>query len=62
MKAKVDTDLCCGCGPCEAICPEVFEITDNLAVVKVGTVPADAEDRCKEAMQNCPTSAITIEP
>jgi ferredoxin len=62
MKAKVDKDLCCGCGPCEAICPEVFVIENNVAVVKGDTVPPDAADRCKEAMESCPTGAISVEP
>ena len=61
MKAKVDESLCCGCGPCEDICPEVFEIVDGIAKVKVKAVPAALEPKCREAQENCPTEAITIE-
>jgi ferredoxin len=61
MKAKVDAEKCCGCGPCEEICPEVFEIRDDIAVVKADPVPPSAEATCKEAMANCPSEAITIE-
>jgi ferredoxin len=61
MKAQVNADLCTGCGPCEEICPEVFKIEDGVSQVLVGTVPADIEDSCREAMEQCPTDAISIE-
>jgi len=61
MKAKVDPELCTGCGPCEEICPEVFEVVDDVAKVKVDVVPPDVEDKCREAAENCPNEAITIE-
>ena len=62
MKAKIEADLCVGTGSCEAICPEVFEVTnDGVAVVKLDTVPAEAEASCREACDACPTDAITIE-
>lgn len=61
MKAKVDAELCTGCGPCADICPEVFELADDIAEVKGNEVPADSEDACKEAMEGCPTEAISIE-
>ncbi len=61
MKAKVDESLCCGCGPCEDICPEVFHIVDGIAKVTVKEVPASSESKCREAEENCPTEAITIE-
>ena len=61
MKAKVNEELCSGCGPCEEICPEVFKIEDDVSKVKVDTVPSEAEDSCREAMEECPTEAISIE-
>lgn len=61
MKAKVDSNLCAGVGACESTCPEVFEVKDGVSTVKVGTVPADAEDRCRQAAEGCPMSAISIE-
>jgi ferredoxin len=62
MKAIVDRDLCIGCGLCEEICPEVFEMDDEaLAKVIVDVIPADAEDSAQEAADACPTEAITIE-
>jgi len=61
MKAKVNEELCTGCGPCEDICPEVFKIENDVSKVRVDTVPAGAEESCREAMQQCPTEAIIIE-
>ncbi len=61
MKATVDEDLCTGCGLCESTCPEVFELQDDLAVVKVDTVPKDAEESCKQAAEDCPVEAISCE-
>ncbi|MDK1030588.1 MAG: ferredoxin [Planctomycetia bacterium] len=60
MKAKVDEELCSGCGPCEDICPDVFEVVEDMAKVKVDEVPQVAEQACREAMDNCPTEAISI--
>jgi ferredoxin len=61
MKARVDENLCTGCGPCEDICPQVFHIENNLAKVKVGKVPESAEIDCRDAMETCPVAAISIE-
>lgn len=60
MKAMVDKDLCLGCGLCPEICPDVFEMPGDKAVVKVDKVPEDAEDSCRDAAQQCPAEAIKI--
>lgn len=61
MKAKVDLDLCTGCGLCPDICPQVFELDGDGARVIVDPVPSDAEDACREAAESCPVEAIAIE-
>ena len=62
MKATVDPDLCIGCELCVDTCPEVFEMNDDdLAVVIVDEIPADAEDTAQEAADDCPSEAIIIE-
>lgn len=62
MKASVDPELCTGCGPCVDVCPEVFELNDDgLAVVKVDKVPPEQEKSCREAADECPSEAISIE-
>lgn len=61
MKAVVDQETCTGCGLCPDICPEVFELNDDIASVTVDTVPPEAEDTCREAAESCPVEAISIE-
>ncbi len=61
MKATVNEDLCCGCGPCEDICGAVFHIENGVAKVRVEPVPPDAEEDCRTAIEECPTDAISIQ-
>ena len=62
MKAIVDADTCTGCGLCVDNCPEVFELSDDgIAKVKVAQVPAELAESCRDAADNCPVEAITIE-
>ncbi len=61
MKARV-TDDCISCGRCVEICPEVFEMGEDKAFVRVGEIPQEFEDATHEAADECPTSAIIVEP
>jgi ferredoxin len=61
MKANVDHDLCTGCGICIDVCPDVFEMPDDLAITKVEVVPEDVEDDCREAAEQCPVDAIEVQ-
>ena len=61
MKTKVDAELCVGCGACVDICPDVFDMPDETAVVKTDPVPAEHEDAVREAAEACPTEAILLE-
>lgn len=61
MKAIVDENLCIGCGICEAICPDVFELEDGIAKVKVTPVSEANAGDCREAAESCPVEAISIE-
>ncbi len=62
MKACVDKDACIGCGLCQAICPEVFQLNDEgISEVIVDEIPEDLIESAKEAEAQCPTAAITIE-
>jgi ferredoxin len=61
MRVVVDDETCIGCGLCAETCPEVFEMEDDKAKVKVDEVPGEATESCKEAVENCPVEAIQIE-
>lgn len=61
MKVKVDNDLCIGCGLCVDICPEVFQMEDDKAVVKIQPNSPDVTNKCKQAKDDCPVEAIIIE-
>jgi ferredoxin len=59
---KVDESLCTGCGLCSDSAPDVFELgDDSVAKVKVNPVPAASEGLAKQAKDDCPSEAITIE-
>ena len=63
MKFKVDKDACIGCGACQAICEDVFEITDDgYATAKnVEVKDEEVKENAISAMEGYPTSAITEE-
>ena len=61
MRAVVDEDACVGCGLCAETCPDVFEMEDDVAKVRVEEVPADAEESCRQAADGCPVDAISLE-
>jgi ferredoxin len=54
---KVNQDICIGCGTCESLCPEVFQLGDSGKA----EVKSDAPDNVsciKEAIESCPVQAI----
>ncbi len=55
---KVDPDLCTGCGACEDLCPEVFQLGDDN-IAKVIKAQGAAEDKIQEAIDGCPAEAIS---
>lgn len=63
MKFKVDENACIGCGACQAIAGEVFEISDDgYATTKDEKVTdEDIKEKAISAMEGCPTDAITKE-
>jgi len=61
MKARVDRKLCNGSGDCMRICPDVFKASSKKAHVEGDMVPKEDEQACREAMEACPTHAISIE-
>lgn len=61
MKAYIDEDACIGCGACVDICPEVFEMDGDVAVVKVADILEEYDEKAEEAADSCPTEAIELD-
>jgi ferredoxin len=55
----VNYQECVGCGSCVELCPEVFELRDDKAWV-IGYDKCNTCN-CQEAVNLCPTEAITLE-
>lgn len=61
MKADIDRSGCIGCGMCENICPEVFQLDDEqISTVIVEPIPEDLIDQAKTARDSCPVSVISL--
>ena len=58
MKLKVNKDLCIGCGACQAVCPEVFEIEDDGLATVISAINDNVKEDAIDAKEGCPTSAI----
>lgn len=60
MKVRIE-DTCTSCGLCVDTCPDVFDMGNDIAEVKVDEVPAEFEDAVQQAADECPVEAIIIE-
>lgn len=59
MKLKVNKDICIGCGACQAIAPEVYEIEDDgLATVISDEISEEVMEDAIDAKEGCPVAAI----
>ena len=59
MKIRVNQEACIGCGACQALVPDIFEIDDNgLAIAKDVKIDEELKDEVIDAVEGCPTSAI----
>ena len=61
MEAHVDQGMCVGCGICEAMAPDVFEMTSDGKAQVITDDISDFADAAKEAADSCPASAISID-
>ena len=61
MKVKIDPELCTGDEICVQLCPDVFEMQDDKAVVIMDDIPEDLQDSVRESVDSCPSEAIIIE-
>ena len=60
MKSVTIEETCIACGTCVALCPEVFDLPGDIAIVKEGAdLSLDAQ--IVEAAEACPVEAIKYE-
>ncbi|MGZ4940946.1 MAG: ferredoxin [Halobacteriota archaeon] len=57
---KVDPELCVGCGACEDVCPDVFELQDD-GLSHVIDASACSECDHHERADSCPAEPISFE-
>jgi ferredoxin len=59
-KPVINVDDCEGCGSCQEICPEVFQLGDDEKAQVIGPDKCNTCN-CQEAAELCPVQAITLE-
>lgn len=61
MEIKIDQEACIGCGSCQAICPDFFEM-DEENKVKIKKPEPGTDDQCvQEVVEICPVDAIKVD-
>jgi len=62
MKIHIDLDKCTGHGLCEAVAEDVFEVGDDgQAHLLIEEPPEDRRADMEDAVDQCPTDAISIQ-
>lgn len=62
MKAFVDKNICIGCELCPSVAPDIFRMDDDgLAVAEDFEIPEELIDSAKDAEDQCPVEAITVD-
>lgn len=59
MRIIIDTEACTGCGVCESLCPEVFQVQEDEKAHLISPEGCDGCD-CQEVIDSCPTGAISV--
>jgi ferredoxin len=62
MKAIVNKETCIGCSLCADTCPEVFRMEDDEKAYAFAVPVSAYQEKCsKQAADDCPVNAISIE-
>lgn len=61
MKVKIDKEKCIGCGSCEAVCSDFFEVIGDEYKANFKKNEQADKSCIKEAADICPVQAIEIE-
>ena len=59
-KITISEDLCIGCGSCEAVAPEHFELKDDGKSYVKKQYTSEDDKIIEEAAGSCPVKAIEI--
>lgn len=54
----IDQDECIGCGTCEELCPDVFQMNDETDLAEVILAEGGPVDPIEEAIESCPVECI----
>jgi len=57
-RVVIDEDECIGCGTCQELCPDVFELDEDSQKARVIMPEGGPEDLIGEAIESCPVSCI----
>jgi len=61
VKVHADRDVCIQAGNCVMVADSVFDQDDDgIVVVLVDDIPAEEQDKAREAVKLCPSQALTI--
>ena len=64
MRVQADRDVCIQAGNCVMVADSLFDQDDDGIVVVLvdpdSQVPAEEEDKAREAVKLCPSQALTI--
>jgi len=61
MRAVVNYNLCEGNGVCAAVCPEVFEVSDDDRVYLLAERPGEElRAKVETAVRRCPRQALAL--
>jgi ferredoxin len=63
MRVLADLDTCIGAGVCVLTAPDVFDqdSEDGLVRILVDLIPPEDERDIREAVELCPSAALSIE-
>lgn len=57
-RVTIDQDECIGCGTCEELCPDVFQMNDETDLAEVILAEGGPVDQIEEAIESCPVECI----
>jgi len=53
----INEELCIGCGTCESLCPQAFQVQEGKSKV-IASECGDCD--CQEVADSCPVKAISL--